>query len=124
MGMWEIYPKGLSELIERIYNDYGNIEIIISENGMGFDDKNKWEVWAIDFERIEYLSSHINEVKELKSRGYNISAYYVWSAIDLLSWTNGYNKRYGLIGVDFKTMQRTIKLSGEWYKNFIESENL
>lgn len=47
---WEIYPKGLSELIERIYNDYGNIEIIISENGMGFDDKINEKFEFIDFE--------------------------------------------------------------------------
>ena len=116
---WEIYPQGLENLLKQIYNDYGKKEIIISENGIGFDDQMGEDGEFIDDERIAYLESHTEIVENLCMEGIDISAYYVWSAIDLLSWTNGYQKRYGLIGVNFDTMERIIKKSGKWYKQFI-----
>lgn len=119
---WEIYPQGLEKLLKQIYNDYGKREIIISENGIGFDDKINESRKFIDDERIAYLKGHTQIVENLCMEGIDISAYYVWSAIDLLSWTNGYQKRYGLIGVDFDTMERIIKKSGYWYKQFIKQE--
>lgn len=116
---WEIYPQGVANLLKRIYNDYGKKEIIIAENGIGFDDQIDREGQFVDDERISYLSRHLQTIEELCMEGVHISAYYVWSAIDLLSWTNGYQKRYGLVGVDFKTLKRSIKKSGYWYKRFI-----
>ena len=119
---WEIYPKGLSDLLLHIKNEYKDMEIIIAENGMGFDDHPDKYGNFEDDERIDYIKRHIEIIEYLKAKkDINISAYYVWSAIDLLSWTNGYQKRYGLIGVDFDTLERKIKKSGYWYKNFIEN---
>ena len=117
---WEIYPEGVANLLQRIYNDYGKKEIIIAENGIGFDDQIDESGQFQDEERISYMHQHIDTIERLCCEGYNITAYYVWSAIDLLSWTNGYQKRYGLIGVDYKTLERRIKKSGFWYKDFIE----
>ena len=117
---WEIYPEGVANLLQRIYNDYGKKEIIIAENGIGFDDQIDESGQFQDEERISYIHQHIDTIERLCCEGYNITAYYVWSAIDLLSWTNGYQKRYGLIGVDYKTLERRIKKSGFWYKDFIE----
>lgn len=116
---WEIYPEGVANLLERIYNDYGKIEIIIAENGIGFDDQVDESGQFQDDERISYMRQHIKIIEQLCGEGYDISAYYVWSAIDLLSWTNGYQKRYGLIGVNYNTLKRSIKKSGFWYKRFI-----
>lgn len=118
---WEVYPEGLGNLLHRIYDDYGEREIIIAENGMGFDDDISDNGDFHDHERISYLKDHISELMKLRDEGINITAYYVWSAIDLLSWTNGYQKRYGLVGVDFETMERRIKNSGYWYRHFIET---
>lgn len=117
---WEIYPQGLSDLLHRIYSDYGKQKIMISENGIGFDDQPDCHGAFYDKQRIDYLSRHIKTVLELKRSGFDIAGYYVWSAIDLLSWTNGYQKRYGLIGVDFDTLERRIKQSGYWYRDFIQ----
>lgn len=116
---WEIYPEGVANLLKQIYNDYGKKEIIIAENGIGFDDQIDESGQFQDEERISYMRQHIDTIERLCCEGYNITAYYVWSAIDLLSWTNGYQKRYGLIGVDYKTLERRIKKSGFWYKDFI-----
>lgn len=120
---WEIYPEGVANLLKRIYNDYGEKEIIISENGIGFDDQADESGEFRDEERISYIREHVELIQQLCEEGCHISAYYVWSAIDLLSWTNGYQKRYGLIGVDFNSLERRIKKSGYWYKDFIKQEN-
>lgn len=120
---WEIYPQGLENLLKQIYNKYGKKEIIISENGIGFDDQADENGFFEDNERISYLKQHIEVVENLCMQGIDIRAYYVWSAIDLLSWTNGYQKRYGLIGVDYNTLDRSIKKSGFWYRNFILGED-
>lgn len=119
---WEIYPEGIVNLLERIYNEYGKKEIIISENGIGFDDQMNENGKFEDHERISYLKEHTEMIEQLCTKGIDITGYYVWSAIDLLSWTNGYQKRYGLIGVDFDTMERSVKKSGEWYRKFIRQE--
>ena len=120
---WEIYPEGIVNLLERIYNEYGKIEIIISENGIGFDDQMNENGRFEDHERIAYLKEHTAVIEKLCEDGIDITGYYVWSAMDLLSWTNGYQKRYGLVGVNFDTMERTVKKSGEWYREFIRQEN-
>lgn len=119
---WEIYPSGVENLLRQIYNDYGKQEIIIAENGIGFDDQMNEAGEFQDDERISYLSRHLSVIEGLSRQGIDIAAYYVWSAIDLLSWTNGYQKRYGLVGVDFETLKRSIKKSGYWYRDFIKGE--
>ncbi|MDN6671623.1 MAG: GH1 family beta-glucosidase [Staphylococcus equorum] len=118
---WEIYPDGLYELLDNIVKTYGDIEIMITENGMGFYDKVRPNELISDDYRIDYIKRHILQIKKCLNNGINVTGYYVWSAIDLLSWTNGFDKRYGLIYVDFKTMERRIKKSGYWYKKVIET---
>lgn len=116
---WEIYPQGLYELLSKIQNDYGKIDFYITENGMGFADKEEENGEVIDNDRLDYIKQHIIQVHRCLENNISIKGYYVWSAIDLLSWTSGYEKRYGLIKVDFKTLERSIKKSGRWYAKFI-----
>lgn len=116
---WEIYPEGLYELLSRIQKDYGKIDFYITENGMGFYDKVESNGQVIDDDRLDYIRQHIIQIHRCLEDGINIKGYYVWSAIDLLSWTNGFEKRYGLIRVDFDTLERSIKKSGRWYADFI-----
>ena len=54
----------------------------------------------------------------------NVAGYFVWSLQDQFSWTNGYNKRYGLFYVDFKTQKRYPKASAYWFKNLAETGRL
>lgn len=115
----EIYPEGLYELLSRIQKDYGKIDFYITENGMGFYDKVESNGQVVDDDRLDYIRQHIIQIHRCLEDGINIKGYYVWSAIDLLSWTNGFEKRYGLIRVDFDTLERSIKKSGRWYADFI-----
>ena len=106
--------------------------IIISENGLGAFDKKEEDGSVHDPYRIAFLKSHIEELKLAMEQGCEVIAYCTWSFTDLLSWLNGYQKRYGFVYVDREeeeegaTLNRYKKDSYYWYKEVIASngENL
>ena len=100
----------------RIARDYPNYKkIFISENGMGY--KDDFENGKIDdTPRIEYVTKHLEAILQAIDEGVNVEGYYIWSLMDVLSWSNGYNKRYGLFYVDYKDQKRYSKKSAYWYK--------
>ena len=73
--------------------------------------------------RIDYLKRHIGAIKKANSRGADVRGYIVWSFTDNFEWAAGFEKRFGLVYVDYNTQKRTVKESGWWYKNFIGEQN-
>jgi beta-glucosidase len=117
---WEIYPKAFSELLISLDTRYTLPDIFITENGAAMDDKCiNGEVNDID--RIDYYNQHLAAVAEAISQGVNIKGYFAWSLMDNFEWAEGYNKRFGIVHVDYKTQCRTIKASGLAYRNLIAS---
>ena len=118
---WIIYPEGLSDLLLRIKNDYPNYKkIYITENGMGYKDDFE-DGFIDDAPRIDYMRQHLAWILKAIDGGVNVDGYFVWSLQDQFSWTNGYNKRYGLFYIDFETQKRYPKASAYWYKNVAET---
>lgn len=121
---WEIDPEGLRIGMRRITSRY-NLPILITENGLGeYDKLENREIH--DEYRIEYLKKHIEACKEAINDGVDLIGYCTWSFTDLLSWLNGYQKRYGFVYVDRdendeKEMKRYKKDSFYWYKKVIET---
>lgn len=123
---WEISPEGFLNGLEMLRDKYGQIKIYITENGLG-DEDPIIDGEVCDVPRINFIKEHLKAVKEAVNKGVHIKGYYAWSAIDLLSWLNGYKKQYGFIYVDHKNnLERKKKMSFYWYKNIIKSrgENL
>jgi beta-glucosidase len=118
---WEIYPEGLYKLLLRLRRDYGNIPLIVTENGAAFEDEVAPDGQVHDADRVRYLQEHIRAVGRALEAGVNVQGYYVWSLLDNLEWHHGTTKRFGLVHVDFETLQRTVKDSGHWYRDFIRS---
>lgn len=120
---WYIYPKGLYDMIMRIKEDYPNYKkLLITENGLGYKDQFIDEQTIIDDQpRIDYIAAHIESISDAIKDGVNVAGYFVWSLQDMFSWSNGYNKRYGLFYIDFETQKRYIKKSALWYKALSES---
>jgi beta-glucosidase/6-phospho-beta-glucosidase/beta-galactosidase len=117
---WEIYEKGIYDLCIDIRDNYGNIESFISENGMGVADEERFmneEGQVIDDYRIDFIKNHLAYVHKAISEGCAIKGYHLWTFIDCWSWINSYKNRYGLISLDLATQKRTIKKSGEFYKD-------
>ena len=114
---WIIYPEGLYDLLLRIKSDYPHYnKIFITENGMGYKDQFDDGI-IMDQPRIEYLKVYLQAISKAISAGVNVKGYFLWSLMDLFSWSNGYNKRYGLFYVDFETQKRYPKASAYWYKH-------
>ncbi|HBT48629.1 MAG: Beta-glucosidase/6-phospho-beta-glucosidase/beta-galactosidase [Caldanaerobacter subterraneus] len=120
---WEIYEKGIYDLLKRIKDEYGNIECFISENGMGVEGEERFIKDGIiqDDYRIEFIKEHLKWVHKAIEEGCNVKGYHVWTFMDNWSWLNAYKNRYGLVAVDLKTQKRTIKKSGYWFKEVAEN---
>ncbi len=105
---WEIYPDGLWDFILRIQAEYtGDLPIFITENGMANADTPA----APDTARMSYLSAHLTAVQDAIAQGAPVQGYFCWSLMDNYEWALGYEKRFGLIHVDFETLERTPKAS-------------
>ena len=106
---WEIEPKGLSFFIERLASDYApGLPIYITENGMANADSCVNDE-VDDQARIDYFTSHLSEIAYLRDEGVNVQGYFAWSLLDNYEWAFGYDKRFGIVHVDFETQKRTPK---------------
>jgi beta-glucosidase len=116
---WEVYPQGLSDLLIRIHNDYAPSRIYIGENGAAFSDVRLHDGSVNDLERTEYLRNHLSAVSVALDRGVPVAGYFVWSLLDNFEWAFGYSKRFGIVYIDYPTLERVPKGSYYWYQDFI-----
>lgn len=118
----EVEAQAMYNGIMYIKENYNNPLILVTENGHGALEKADKNGFVDDTERIEIISGFINKMLEAKQDGARVYGYYHWSTMDLYSWINGYNKRYGLVRIDFDYKNKRIpKQSYYWYKEFITS---
>jgi beta-glucosidase len=116
---WEIMPDDFRDLLIRVGRDYPGTPIVITENGAAFADKPDADGFVRDEDRIEYLASHIAAAAAAREAGADIRGYFAWSLLDNFEWAYGYDKRFGLVRVDYETQKRIPKLSGLWYRDTI-----
>ncbi|CAD0007601.1 GH1 family beta-glucosidase [Flavobacterium chungangense] len=117
---WEIYPPALYYILQK-FNSYKGIKkIIITENGAAFPD-TVTNGKVFDIKRTHYIQDHLEQLLKAKKEGYKVDGYFVWSLTDNFEWAEGYNARFGLVHIDFETQKRTIKQSGIWFRDFLET---
>lgn len=115
---WEVYPAGLFELLFRLKREYGNPTIYITENGAAFQDE-VLDGRVHDEKRREYIEQHLAVTAAAARAGVDVRGYFVWSLIDNFEWSYGYDRRFGIVHVDFETQKRIIKDSGYWYRDML-----
>jgi beta-glucosidase len=108
---WEVFPEGLYQFLTRTAKEYsGDLPIFVTENGMANADR--LSNGAVDDQtRIDYINQHMAQVQRAMSEGVPLQGYMLWSLLDNYEWALGYEKRFGLVHVDFDTMERTPKQS-------------
>ncbi len=108
---WEIFPDGLHHFLTRMAKDYvGDLPLYVTENGMAWDDRI--ENGAVyDPERTAFVSDHFLAAKRAIADGANVKGFFYWSLLDNYEWSFGYEKRFGIVHVDFETLKRTPKAS-------------
>jgi beta-glucosidase len=116
---WEVYPDGLHRLLVRVARDYEPREIYVTENGAAFGDVRVHDGRIHDPERTSYIASHIDAVARAIADGAPVKGYFVWSLLDNFEWAHGYSKRFGIVYVDYPTLERVPKDSFYWYRDHI-----
>jgi beta-glucosidase len=116
---WEIYPQGLYEILTTLKTEYGNPDLYITENGMAQNDVPAADGRIHDNYRIDYLRQHFDQAQRALDNGVRLHGYFVWTLLDNFEWEAGWGQRFGLIYTDYQTLQRTVKDSGWWYRDFI-----
>ncbi len=123
---WPITPEGLTTLLVRWYEEFGARlpQIFITENGCAYPDAPDNSGKIHDLRRISYLDKHLNAILDAIDRGVNIGGYFQWSLLDNFEWSLGYQKRFGIIYVDYNSQQRLLKDSAHWYADVIHTNCL
>lgn len=116
---WEIYPQGLTDLLVRIDQRYDNVPpLYVTENGAaGNDSIIDGEV--NDEQRVRYFQTHLEAVDNAIRAGVRVDGYFAWSLMDNFEWAFGYEQRFGIVHVDYKTQKRTLKQSAIAYRNML-----
>ena len=115
---WEVYPQGLADLLTGIHREYKLPPIYITENGMANAD-TLVDGQVHDAQRIAYLKGHLEALSRAIAAGVDVRGFFYWSLLDNYEWDSGYDKRFGLVHVDYATQQRTLKDSANWYREFV-----
>ena len=119
---WPLTPYGLKNLLVRWHKEYGDKlpDLYVTENGVAYDEGVSADGKCHDQRRIGYLQTHLKAVADAIAEGSPVKGYYQWSLMDNFEWALGYDKRFGIVHVDFDTQKRTIKDSGYWYADQIK----
>ncbi|HEX8497723.1 MAG TPA: GH1 family beta-glucosidase [Actinomycetales bacterium] len=121
---WNIEPAGLTELLLRMSSAYPGLPLMVTENGAAFDDEVSPDGAVHDADRVSYLAGHIDAVGAAIDQGADVRAYFVWSLLDNFEWAYGYDRRFGIIRVDYDTQERTLKDSARWYQQLVATNEL
>lgn len=116
---WEVCPPAFYRLLTRINREYRLPPLYITENGASFKDEVSADGKVHDPRRQAYLREHFLQVHKAIQDGVDLRGYFVWSLMDNFEWGHGFTKRFGLIRVDYETLQRIPKDSAEWYAGVI-----
>lgn len=117
---WPVTPEALYWGPKFFYERYHK-PIYITENGMADNDFMFSDGRVHDPRRIEFLTRYLKCLKKACEDGVDVRGYFQWSLLDNFEWADGYQKRFGLVYVDYETQKRTLKDSAYWYKNIIAS---
>ncbi|MEH7226065.1 GH1 family beta-glucosidase [Bacillus sp. JJ1566] len=120
---WPIYADGFYKVFHYLAERYGNVPLFITENGACcVDELANGKV--NDQDRIDYYKQHLTAVSRAIESGIPIIGYLAWSLLDNFEWAEGYGKRFGLVYVDFHSLERIKKESYHWFKEVIANGSI
>lgn len=127
---WEVQTEGLSRLLKRVSDEYAvpaGTALYVTENGAAFDDElvvTDGEPRVHDAERVDFLRGHLGATLDAIDAGVDVRGYFYWSMLDNFEWAWGYEKRFGIVRVDYDTQERVVKDSGREYSRIIAARSL
>jgi len=118
---WEVYPDGLFELLVRLRADYELPPLYVTENGAAYTDRRD-NGTVDDPRRISYVDRHLTAIGRAIDEGIAVHGYFLWSLLDNFEWAFGYSRRFGIVYVDYATLERVPKASYRWYRDYISAQ--
>uniref|UniRef100_A0ACD5WCG5 Uncharacterized protein n=1 Tax=Avena sativa TaxID=4498 RepID=A0ACD5WCG5_AVESA len=115
-----ITPFGMYGSMDYIRQKYGNPAVIIMENGMDQPGNLTRDGYLRDCTRVGYYRSYLSELKRAIDGGANVLGFFAWSLLDNFEWRLGYSSKFGLVYVDFNTLQRYPKDSAYWFREMLK----
>ncbi len=112
---WPVDATGLTEVLETVAAMAPELPLFVTENGAAYPDDEVVDGRVEDADRVAYLDGHLRACATAIERGVPLRGYFAWSLMDNFEWALGYSKRFGLVRVDYDTLERTPKRSAEWY---------
>ena len=119
---WHVAPDGLRDVLVGLNETYRPPEIIVTENGAAYPDTVDADGQVHDPLRVAYLARHVAAAADALDAGVPLTGYHAWSLLDNYEWSLGYERRFGLVHVDFDSQRRTLKDSARWYQRLIARE--
>jgi len=123
---WRVDPEGFYVSLKRLHEDY-KMPMIVTENGVAYEDTVTTENGARtvdDPKRIAFFQDYLRALDPARQEGADIGGYFVWSLMDNFEWAEGFKPRFGLLHIDYKTLERTPKASAKWYGELIATNTL
>jgi beta-glucosidase len=118
---WLVDPDGLYDLLLQVSGQAPGLPLYITENGCAAEDYVDPLGEVRDLERISYLHQHLEAAARAIKAGVNLAGYYVWSLLDNFEWGWGYQRRFGIVFVDFETQRRIPKASAQFYSEVVRA---
>jgi beta-glucosidase len=116
---WQVYPEGLRDMLLRLKNDYPDLPpLYVTGNGMAGNEPLV-NGGVDDTQRVAYLGRHIDATAQAMRAGVDVRGYFAWSLLDNFEWAWGYERRFGLVHVDYATQRRTLKRSAQALRAFL-----
>ena len=121
---WNQEPDALRRLLVEVSRRYPGQELMVTENGAAFPDEVSGDGQVHDRDRMAYLRQHLTAVAQAIDEGAQVTGYFLWSLLDNFEWSWGYQKRFGMVRVDYETLERTPKDSALWYADLVRTRDL
>ena len=124
---WEVQPEGLTRLLKRVHDEYtgpAGISVAVTENGAAYADVLSPDGHVHDIDRVVFLEAHLAAILDAIDQGVPVAGYFYWSLMDNFEWAWGYDKRFGIVRVDYDTQVRTLKDSAIAYRRIIAGREL
>ena len=116
---WEVSPNGLFDLMRRLRDDYAPPAIMRHRERSGVRRRTRPRRLGADPERRDYVAAHVEALGRAIAAGVPVEGYFAWSLLDNFEWAHGYARRFGLVYVDYATLERVPKSSFYWYRDHI-----
>jgi beta-glucosidase len=109
---WEVYPQGLTEMLQFVASRTGPLPLYVTENGAAYDPD--MDDPSRDPARMAFLRRHLDAALDALEQGVPLRGYFVWSLLDNFEWAQGYRPRFGIVHVDYGTQERRVRDSGRY----------